>query len=370
MYLIFLPELKKILNDVHDVIESVFNTIARSCTLLGRFSEAIKILKKLKRMNDDDDEEDLFTDYYLIGFLYESDDNIKEALKWYKKCILVSLPEHYYDSSMNDFYHLRVDVVYMGLHRIAHIKFLQKDYHMANIILEEVCAAFENREDISQERKTSQMKLWEPLTGTLSEHASQAKELHQQVIPQNPMGEKNTSDEILSKVEKLKSSRLKKELKNLSKIGEKTKVLMVNGKMTQALSNSYNVLDKMTKEYQGNIKNILLREDRHDIMTYYKEYTNCFLHFNMHEEALELLMLGLKRHGYKMLHELRLDEYFLDIALVYASIGDYKRSSYYVILCESIRHKGSQKFKIDYKPQSERQRDVINAILSMNDFLQ
>ena len=62
--------------------EVLFHMKARMYNIFEKNSDAIKVLKKLKKSSLKDIDEVLLN--YLIGHLYEESTNFKEALIWYR----------------------------------------------------------------------------------------------------------------------------------------------------------------------------------------------------------------------------------------------------------------------------------------------
>lgn len=72
-------------------MEQFMHWKARIFNLFGKTNEAIKVLKKVAKKRHTSDYVSSFT-LYLIGFLYKNEDNLKEAVKWFKK-VFIDLPE-------------------------------------------------------------------------------------------------------------------------------------------------------------------------------------------------------------------------------------------------------------------------------------
>ena len=114
---------------------------ARIFVLLREDNEAIKVLKKWTRLEEDPDEQFSVFAYYLIGFLYDKNDNSKEALKWFKKAFIEKTARELSVSWVE------IRTTYFSLYEIARIKFHQKEYQLSELILNEFCSTFTNHED-------------------------------------------------------------------------------------------------------------------------------------------------------------------------------------------------------------------------------
>ena len=123
-------------------LEVLYHMKARIFVLLTKDSEAIKILKKWTRIEEDPDDQFSVFAYYLIGFLYDKNGNPKDALKWLKR---VFIEKSDYELSIG---WGEVRVTYFSLYEIARIKFLQKEYQLSELILNEFCSTFTNHEDV------------------------------------------------------------------------------------------------------------------------------------------------------------------------------------------------------------------------------
>ena len=113
---------------------------ARMYVQFGKESEAIKVLKKWKKI--DENHENLIV-LHLIGYLYNQTGNTKEALKWFKK-VLNEVPQLSISRLTSD---ESAEMVFMALFEIGKIKYLQKEYEIARLILEEFCTTLDNHED-------------------------------------------------------------------------------------------------------------------------------------------------------------------------------------------------------------------------------
>ena len=113
---------------------------ARINLYFGKESEAIKVLKKWKKL--DENHENLIV-LHLIGYLYEQTGNTKEALKWFKK-VFNEVPQLSISRLTSD---ESAEMVFMSLFEIAKIKYQQKEYEIAKLILEEFCSTLDYHED-------------------------------------------------------------------------------------------------------------------------------------------------------------------------------------------------------------------------------
>ena len=121
-------------------LKNLYHMKARMYVQFGRESEAIKVLKKWKKL--DENHENLIV-LHLIGYLYDHIGNAKEALKWYKK-VLNEVPQLSISRLTSD---ESAEMVFMALFEIAKIKYQQKEYEIAKLILEEFCTTLDNHED-------------------------------------------------------------------------------------------------------------------------------------------------------------------------------------------------------------------------------
>ena len=122
-------------------LEPLSHMKARIFVLLRKDSEAIKVLKKWTKIEDNPDQQFSMFAFYLIGFLYEKNDNPKEALKWFKK-VFIEKSAHQLSISWGE-----SRTTYFSLYEIARIKFHQKEYQLSELILNEFCSTFINHED-------------------------------------------------------------------------------------------------------------------------------------------------------------------------------------------------------------------------------
>ena len=115
---------------------------ARIYVLIDKDNEAIKVLKKWKKFDLEETNDDLA--FYMLGYLYAKASNTKEALKWFKKVFSD------YEGRQLSICFMGVRDIFLALYEIARIKFQQNEYQIAELILKEFHATFSDSEHLPE----------------------------------------------------------------------------------------------------------------------------------------------------------------------------------------------------------------------------
>ena len=118
----------------------VFNIKARLYAFYEMYSDALKVMKKIKIRSTG---RDLIENYHFTGTFYENSNNLDDALKYYTKAI----------ESQTAIYSVlqQADKIYRNLFHIGKIKFHKQEISAAYLALNEFCIAFTNHKEILSE---------------------------------------------------------------------------------------------------------------------------------------------------------------------------------------------------------------------------
>ena len=150
----------------------MYHLKARIYVIINMDNEAIKVLKKLRKI------ESTSVDYvdriaiFLIGYLYNKSNNTKEALKWFRK-VFTGL-----EGFQLSTYNVTVKKVFLALYEIAKIKFEQGEYQIAELILTEFRLNYTDQEHLfNGERDKTLLKIWAPYIGSMTERFKSTEEM-------------------------------------------------------------------------------------------------------------------------------------------------------------------------------------------------
>ena len=275
-------------------MEELMNCKARIFILFGKTNEAIKVLKKVAKKRHSSA---FISPYslYLLGFLYKTENNVKEAFKWFKK-VFIDLPEQRLSLSYN-----KIDVVFMSLYEIARIKFCQEDYQIAEMILNECHATFCNHRGIFTEYWTFCEKRSESFVDSWESRFKNTKEMLDFISEKSNDKVKHSTlsdnEDLVKVIRTLESSRRKinDEHDNHDLVLEgKIKYHLNKGENQEAIKTYQRYFEKQEQnpnipEYNANHFFVFAK-----FGPYFESYCNCLFLYDMYEEALEFLHTGLQ----------------------------------------------------------------------------
>ena len=124
----------------------IFEMKAKIYVMFEKYSEAIKVIKKLRMLTKDDDMTSSYQVSVLfhLGFTYELLNNHKEAFKCYMNMIGAMDKIEPPAKTVKECFHF----MFRALHFIGKIKYQYKEYPLARLALEEFCSCFEESREI------------------------------------------------------------------------------------------------------------------------------------------------------------------------------------------------------------------------------
>ena len=255
-------------------LEVLFHMKTRVLILFDKKSEAIKVLKKLKKTNREFLDEVLLN--YLIGFVYEQSTNYKEALIWYKKVLNVSKTAEFSLDCPD------ATEVYTALFAMSNIKFNHfKEYGMAKIMLDEFCSAYNDHKDMFYDEEYFLRNSWVPIIGTMENKFNQAQEILSKKIKEPGAGVAVSDFDLMEIVKFLKSHR---KSFNDNHDAHEAKHLMHIGEHEHALIHFQTHFEGMNLVKDPK----LLKPEDDDFSKFienHEEYCECLFRFSMLDEA-------------------------------------------------------------------------------------
>ena len=314
-------------------LEALFHMKARIYNLFEKNSDAIKVLKKLKKAHIKDVDEELL--HYLIGHLYEESTNFKEALNWYKRVLNISSSPAF---SMTSF---EVIDVYLALFAIARIKFNQKNFVVAKLVLDEFCSAYNNHEEELNHDHYQLRNTWEPVIGDMNERMTKAQEMLVDIMKMDDIEDnedQDPSEDIIKTIKILETHRRQHK--------ERDEAQIAYHYMHHSKDFTHAII-----HYQTFFKDIKVSRDKDEIKggsiemfeKHFEDYCECLLRKAMFDEALEFLHSGLQQIltfyfcQWEAIIEMQY-KILCKLARIYAVIGDYKKCDYYIKDHKKLRH--------------------------------
>ena len=348
-------------------LEALFHLKARIYALFKMDFETIKVLKKWKKI--DTTGSDSYA-YFLIGFFYKKDNNCKEALKWFKK-MLNGLPKK--DLSIC---HKDVNLIFMTMFEIASMKFQQKEYQIAELILKECHLTFTNHKKVFTEHQSFREKSWEPFVGQWSYRFEKTKEILDLICVASKsdlvaITEAKLPDDLVKIVSILQGNRIRNFDFERSdpELEEKIKRCIDEGKCQETVVTFQTFFENMKLERDP----ILAKRPVGDAVLWklavFDTFCSYLFKFNMYDEALEFLHMAIQKiqaiprpevdrsvinHQFKMIRYL---------ARSYCAIGDLKKSSHFMKLHKAFRE------NYDFLEKSDDFKSEEVAIISLKSFL-
>ena len=170
-------------------LEVLFHMKARMYNLFDKNSEAIKVLKKLKKAPNAKCDEVLLN--YVIGHLYEQSNNYKEALIWYKRVLNVTNSASFSMESSD------IIEVYHALFGIANIRLNQKEYGLARALLDEFCHAYNNHKEELTNGDYYLRNAWEPVIDDIDDKMIKAQDMLVEIMQIDNIADPDPSSDIM-----------------------------------------------------------------------------------------------------------------------------------------------------------------------------
>ena len=221
---------------------------ARIYVLIDKENEAIKVLKKWKKLDLKETGDRLA--FYMLGYLYAKANNTKEALRWFRKVFI--------DRKGRELSLCFVGIrnIFLALYEIARIKFEQKEYQIAELILKEFHATFTDSDHLftDPERLTSEQKCWDHLIESMSERFQITEELLKTIskLDENVKNGIAMPPDLVQTIKTFESNRI--ELNTLLESGKRSELdiqveeEMKAGQFKEALETFHNMFDDMKLE--------------------------------------------------------------------------------------------------------------------------
>lgn len=323
-------------------LEELFHLKARIYALVHKESEAIKVLKKWKKLNSNTESDDLYA-YYLIGFFYNKDGNPKEAVKWLKKV--------FNDLSNEDISicYTNSNLIFMSLFEIASIKFQQKEFQIAELIFKECHITFTDYKKQFTQSQSFREKCVENCVGKWNDRFERTKEILNLItfISKTNVKSANTNmPEDLLKIVKTLTLNRKKVKDDFEKsdpvLEKKLKSFLKAKQYGEAVQAYQTYYENMKLEKTLALANRPCGYGVTHKLPNFDAYCFCLFRCDMYEEALEFLHMGIQKCQVQInsgdIRCIALQyEMIRHLARSYCVIGDVEKSEYYMKLHRDLR---------------------------------
>ena len=127
--------------------------------MFEKYSEAIKVIKKLRMLTKDEDMTSTYqvSTLFYLGFTYELLDNQKEAFKCYMNMISSFMDEFEPPAkTVKECF----QILFRALYFIGKVKYQQREFHFARSALQECCSCFEENKEVLSEKYEDTICWW------------------------------------------------------------------------------------------------------------------------------------------------------------------------------------------------------------------
>ena len=354
-------------------LKELFHMGARIYNLFGQQSEAIKLLKKWRRL-DQNSEKDHFT-CFAMGFLYVKNDDPKEGMKWLKKVFSGLSPS---DKRLSENFR-GLKVIYMSLYEIACIKFKQGEHILAERLLNEIRSTYMGNESMFEDFESRNERFWKFHVGTWKLRFQKISEMleHINEVKENAKPNAKTPEDLAKVIKLLEDNRI--QFQGGSKdLGVKERVLeYFKERQYENAIQTYQTFFEDMKVETNPTQTAIGFTIHEKLCAHVEIYYQCLFLYKMYEEALEFLHMALQKikaitgPQYNCLYQLQY-KILQYIARIYCLTGEYQKSGHTMIAHFKFRA-GQEKNSGFLKEPSESAMQAIMleevSLINMNHIL-